>query len=136
MNPSRYAKGSGRPPVHLASISTEDSAAGHLVFAGGVCGDRHVPFCSRDELLGMLKDLILARVPFSVGGMCPGPADEVGLLIDNAELTGACIELSWIGSQQWMVRESANASGAWQQEPDASRIANLMFNPDSLKRAD
>ncbi|POA50400.1 hypothetical protein C1893_02315 [Pseudomonas sp. MPR-ANC1] len=136
MNTSRYAKGSGRPPVHLASINTEGSAAGHLVFAGGVAGDRHVPFCSHDELLGMLKDLICARVPFSVGGMCPGPADEVGLLIDNAELTGPCIELSWTGSQQWIVRETANASGEWQQEPDASEIANLIFNPDSLKRAD
>lgn len=133
MNTPRYAKGSGQPPVHLASINSSDSTTGDLVFAGSAAGERTMPFTSHAELVRLLNELMLARVPFAVGGMCPGPADEAALLIANAELAGPYLELSWTGPQQWVVRQISNSCDQWQLESDASRIANTSFDPESLK---
>ncbi|WP_311775969.1 hypothetical protein [Pseudomonas baetica] len=130
----RYAKGSGQAPAHLASINAADSQTGDLVFAGAVAGQRHVSFASHAELLAILNALILERVPFAVGGMCPGPADEVGLLIANKELAGPYLELSWTGPQQWLVRQIGYASSEWQQVPDACEIANISFSEETLIR--
>ncbi|MFJ2279965.1 hypothetical protein ACIOUG_02375 [Pseudomonas sp. NPDC087803] len=133
MNTPRYAKGSGQPPVHLAAINSSDSTTGHLVFAGAAAGERTMLFTSNAELVHLLNELMLARVPFAVGGMCPGPADEVALLIANAQLVGPYLELSWTGPQQWVVRQMANNPGQWQLAADLSEIANTSFDPESLK---
>ncbi|PMQ09300.1 Glutathione-dependent formaldehyde-activating enzyme [Pseudomonas sp. AD21] len=135
MNTPRYAKGSGQPPVHLASINSTDSMTGHLLFAGVAAGERKITFTSHAELVRLLNELMLARVPFAAGGMCPGPADEASVLIADAELAGPYLELSWTGPQQWVVRQITDTCGQWQLAPDISEIANTSFDPDSLKSA-
>ncbi|WDR37833.1 hypothetical protein NN484_08860 [Pseudomonas serboccidentalis] len=132
MNTPRYAKGSGQPPVHLASINSTDSTTGYLMFAGAAAGERKITFTSHAERVRLLNELMLARVPFAVGGMCPGPADEVALLIASAALAGPYLELSWTGPQQWVVRQMTNSADQWQLEPDVSEIANTSFDPVSL----
>lgn len=132
MNTPRYAKGYGQPPVYLASINSTDSMTGNLVFAGAAAGKIHMAFTSHVELIRLLNALMLARVPFAVGGMCPGPAEEAGLLITNGELAGNYIELSWTGPQEWVLRQMTNRCDQWQLEPEVSKIANTSFDPESL----
>lgn len=128
----RYVKGSGRPPLHLASIDSSGAVAGDLVFTLANAAVLRIAFACHTERVGMLQRLIAERVPFAVGGMCPGPADEVGLLIDNGALTGPHLELSWSGPQQWVVREIAKNAHDWLPESDIGKITNPSFDPHSL----
>lgn len=127
----RYSKGSGLPPVHLSWVSSEDSVTGDLVFAHPVSGEHRVPCASRAELLDMFNTLVLKRVALAVGGMLPGPADEIAMLI-----AGPYVELSWSGPQQWTLRETINGASEWQPVPEADGIANVSFDPESLRRTD
>lgn len=130
----RYSKGSGRPPTHLTLISSLDADTGSLVFAHTEVGGEHrVHYTSRVELLSMLNSLLRQRVPIAVGGMLPGPADEVDMLIANEVLEGPYIELSWSGPQQWTLREIGATAAQWQPEPDTRNMANVSFDPESLK---
>jgi hypothetical protein len=81
----------------------------------------------------MLDSLLRQRVPIAVGGMLKGPADEVDMLIANEVLEGPYIELSWSGPQQWTLREIDFTIAEWQPVPDARCMANVSFNPKSLK---
>jgi hypothetical protein len=83
----------------------------------------------------MLNSLLRQRVPIAVGGMFPGPTDEVDMLIANEVLEGPYIELSWSGPQQWTLREIDSTIAEWQPVPDASSMANVSFDPESLKRS-
>jgi hypothetical protein len=130
----RYTKGSGTPPIHLASIDWGNPESGEFIFSGA-CEHRE-PFTSRPRFLSRLQQLIQQRVPLAIGGMCPGPADEVALLIAKKELQGLYIELSWTGSQRWILREVSGDSEQWELEPDASKIANSTYNPMTLNGSD
>jgi hypothetical protein len=129
----RYSKGSGRPPTHLALISSVDADTGSLVFAHTEVGEHRVPYTSRAELLSLLNSLLRQRVPIAVGGMFPGPADEVDRLIANEVLEGPYIELSWSGPGQWTLREIDGIAGQWQLVADTRSMANVSFDPESLK---
>ena len=129
----RYSTGSGPPPTHLTLISSVDAETGSLVFADTEVGKHRVHYTSRAELLSMLNSLLRQRVPIAVGGMLPGPADEVDMLIANDVLEGPYIELSWSGPGQWTLREIDATAGHWQQVPDARSMANVSFDPKSLK---
>ncbi|SMQ23155.1 hypothetical protein SAMN04488483_0803 [Pseudomonas helmanticensis] len=83
----------------------------------------------------MLNSLLRQRVPIAVGGMLPGPADEVDMLIANAVLEGPYIALSWSGPEQWTLREIDSSIAEWQPVPDAQSMANVSFDPRSLKRS-
>lgn len=82
----------------------------------------------------MLNSLLRLRVPIAVGGMLPGPADEVDILIANEVLEGPYIELSWSGAKQWTLREIDTTTAEWQPVPGARTMANVSFDPKSLKR--
>lgn len=129
----RYAKGSGHPPLHLASITANGAEAGELRFTLANAEVLRIAFASHAEQVRMLERLITERVPFAVGGMCPGPADEVDMLIATAELAGPYIELAWTAPQQWVVRETSSVASEWLQVAEASMIANPSFDPNSLK---
>ncbi|MFZ3283935.1 hypothetical protein [Pseudomonas sp.] len=129
----RYSTGSGRPPTHLTLISSVDTETGSLVFADTEIGEHSVQYTSRAELLSMLNSLLRQRVPIAVGGMLPGPADEVDVLIASKLLEGPYIELSWSGPGRWTLREIDATAGQWQQVPDARSMANVSFDPGSLK---
>ncbi|MCV2223799.1 MULTISPECIES: hypothetical protein [Pseudomonas] len=92
-------------------------------------------YTSHAELLCMLNILLRQRVPIAVGGMLPGPADEVEMLIANEVLEGPYIELSWSGPQQWTLREIDSTTAEWQSVPSAQSMANVTFDPKSLKRS-
>jgi hypothetical protein len=83
----------------------------------------------------MLNILLRQRVPIAVGGMLPGPADEVDMLTANELLEGPYIELSWSGPQQWTLREIDSTTAEWQPVPSAQSMANVTFDPKSLKRS-
>jgi hypothetical protein len=129
----RYSKGSGRPPTHLTLISSLDADTGSLVFADTEGGEHRVHYTSRVELLSLLKSLLRQHVPIAVGGMLPGPADEVDRLIANEVLEGPYIELSWSGPGQWTLREIDGTAGQWQLVADTRSMANVSFDPESLK---
>jgi hypothetical protein len=114
-------------------ISSVDSVSGSLVFAYTEVGDYRVHYTSRAELLCILNSLLHQRVPIAVGGMLPGPADEVDILIANKVLEGPYIELSWSGPQQWTLREIDSTTAEWQPVPDIRSMANVSFDPKSLK---
>ncbi|MGF6488081.1 hypothetical protein ABH904_001854 [Pseudomonas frederiksbergensis] len=121
--------------MHLTLISSVDSVMGNLVFACPGVEEYRMQYTSRAELLYMLNSLLRQRVPFAVGGMLPGPADEVDMLIANKVLEGPYIELSWSGPQQWTLREIDATTAEWQPVPDARSMANVSFDPKSLKRS-
>lgn len=129
----RYSRGSDRPPTHLALISSGDADTGSLVFAHTEVGEYSVHYTSRAELLSMLNSLLRQRVPIAVGGMLPGPADEVHMLIAKELLEGPYIELSWSGPRQWTLREIDATTGQWQLVADTRSMANVSFDPKSLK---
>ncbi|TMU76877.1 hypothetical protein FGA82_19405 [Pseudomonas fluorescens] len=129
----RYSKGSGRPPTHLTLISSVDADSGSLVFADSEVGEHGVHYTSRAELLSLLNSLLRQRVPIAVGGMLPGPADEVDMLIASKALDGPYIELSWSGPGHWTLREKDATAGQWQLVADARSMANVSFDPLSLK---
>jgi hypothetical protein len=110
-----------------------DADTGSLVFAHSEVGEHRVPYTSRAELLSLLNSLLRQRVPIAVGGMLPGPADEVDMLIANDVLEGPYIELSWSGPGQWTLREIDGTAGQWQPIPDARSMANVSFDPQSLR---
>ncbi|WP_285415891.1 hypothetical protein [Pseudomonas sp. efr-133-TYG-5] len=133
---SRYAKGQGTAPVHLAAIDAGADGAGSLLFSEPLAVHRRVPFATQAELLRLLARLLRERVPLAVGGMCPGPADAVALLIAGNQLAGPFIELSWSGPQQWTVREIPDtATTEWAAVADAATIAAMAFDPGSLQRS-
>lgn len=129
---SRYAKGQGQAPLHLALIHCAADESGYLQLTDNAGAAHRVPFRSHAERLSLLTRLIRERVPMAVGGMCPGPADEVALLIANSEHSGPFIELSWTAPQQWIVREIAGDTVEWEAESDVARIANTTFDPGLL----
>jgi hypothetical protein len=129
---SRYAKGQGQAPLHLALIHCAADESGYLQLTDNAGAAHRVPFSSHAERLSLLTRLIGERVPMAVGGMCPGPADEVALLIANKALNGPYIELSWTAPQQWIVREIAGDTMEWEAESDVARIADTSFDPGFL----
>ncbi len=129
---SRYVKGQGKAPLHLALIHSISSESGYLQLTDNAGAEHRIPFSSHAERLRLLASLIRERVPMAVGGMCPGPADEVALLIANKALNGPYIELSWTAPQQWIVREIAGDTVEWEAESDVARIANTSFDPGFL----
>jgi hypothetical protein len=80
-----------------------------------------------------MRSLLRQHVPIAVGGMLPGPADEVDRLIANEVLEGPYIELSWSGPGQWTLREIDGTAGQWQLVADTRSMANVSFDPESLK---
>ena len=129
---SRYAKGQGQAPLHLALIHSATDESGYLQLVDKAGAEHRVLFSSHAERLSLLTRLIRERVPMAVGGMCPGPADEVALLIANKALNSPFIELSWTAPQQWIVREIAGNTVGWVAESDVASIANTSFDPGFL----
>lgn len=131
----RYARGFGQAPTHVSSIHRERLNKGTFVFSDSN-GQKQVSFVTHAEFLDLLRKLMAASVPLSVGGHCPGPADEVAMLIASGELNGSYIEISWSGPEQWIVREILKSATEWEQVSAPFLFANTSFNPDALKRAD
>lgn len=130
----RYARGSGQAPTHLSYIRRERLSIGTFVFSDSSV-QKQVSFVTHAEFLDLLRKLMAASVPLSVGGHCSGPADEVAMLIAEGELNGSYIEISWSGPGQWVVREIVKSATEWEQVSSPSLFANTSFNPDALKRA-
>ena len=130
----RYFQGTGEAPVHLASIVHERGNGGRLLFR--VDGhESAVAFDSKPDLLSKLQAIIAQSVPLSIGGHCPGPADEVGMLISSGKLIHPYVEISWSAPECWMVREITEGAVEWESTGELSDIANQSFNPDALTHA-
>jgi len=131
---ARYFKGAGKPPAHLASINYEGAESGSLILTDTSGATYRQPFTSHAALLSLLGRLMHERVPFAVGGMCPGPADEVALLIEQGELEGDWVELSWSGAQEWMLREIRASTSEWEIQAAPDLIVNTSFDPGQFQR--
>ncbi len=130
----RYARGTGQAPTHVSAIHRKRLNRGTFVFSDGN-NQKQVSFVTHAEFLDLLQKIMAASVPLSVGGHCPGPADEVAMLIAAGELKGSYIEITWSGPNQWVVREIVKSTTEWEQVSAPSLFTNTSFNPDALKPA-
>jgi hypothetical protein len=131
----RYADGEGQPPIHVASINRDMFGKGSFSFAGRGGENCQVAFTTKSEFLTLLHVLMAESVAFSVGGHCPGPAEEVAMLIAKGEVKGCYTEIAWSGPERWTVREIGKGIAPWELVADPSRIANTSFDPHTLSRA-
>jgi hypothetical protein len=124
------------PPIHVASTNRERGGKGAFIFAGQGGEGHKMEFTSSVECLAIFGTLMAESVPFSIGGHCSGPAEEVALLISTGELHGSYIEIFWSGPEKWTVREIGEGAPPWERVAQPGLIANTSFNPDALTRAD
>ena len=130
----RYFQGTGEAPIHLASLVHERGTSGRLLFRGEG-HESAVVFASKPDLLSKLQAIMAQLVPLSIGGHCPGPADEVRMLVPLAKLNHPYVEISWSAPGRWIVREITEGAVEWESAGDLSDITNQPFNPDALTRA-
>ena len=127
----RYARCTGTPPRHLASIHRE---RGELCFDGGGHPKRRINIGSGAEQDRLLAWLVAERVPVASDQRIDGPAERAMRLADAGRITGPVIELSWHGPGAWQLRERCPGAVEWVEAP-AVEFACLDFD-SSLIEAD
>jgi hypothetical protein len=126
----RYANGRGRAPRHVVSIiGAAPNFEVRVSLPGGWrdwLGFEKVHTCKDHAAVkAELIKLALERVPLSVGGMIPGPSDELCLMLDRDGWPPGFhyLEIAWRGPGEWVIREITEQSHdlttgvEWRQVP-------------------
>ncbi len=60
---------------------------------------------TQTEFIHLREQLALDRVPFSVGGPIPGPAEDMKSAQQSGQLSVSFLSISWRGANQWVIHE-------------------------------
>jgi hypothetical protein len=128
----RYFIGTGEPPIHVSDIQV--GSCPQVTYKGGGRSETKFDCESKETFLALLLDLQQHRVPFSVGGHFPGPADTLVMSLQSKGFNGFFVQISWYGPNKWEVREMDKETVEWQEAANLEDIANTSFNPDAQER--
>lgn len=126
----RFAKGTGKAPIYLSAIIRQSHGRGEFVFGQD---EARVRFTSSRQFIEIFQMLIERSVALSVGGLCPGPADEASMLLASGELIGEHVEISWSSPEHWVVREMKHGALEWEEVLDHGCIVNNSFKADDFQ---
>ena len=110
----RYCLGKGSAPRHVADFEQQGKRGGFVV-RDEAGSDSRLEFKDHAELHSRIEILIAQRVPFSIGGMCPGPADVLHYWFRERGVSPEYLEISWRGPDDWIVREIVESANEWQE---------------------
>lgn len=110
----RYCSGKGPAPRHVADFH-QQGKRGSFIVRDEAGSDSKLEFNGTAELQSHMETLIAQRVPFSVGGMCPGPADALHYWFRERGISPAYLEISWRAPDDWIIREIFEPATEWQE---------------------
>lgn len=111
----RYCFGIGSAPLHVIDFKKQGKR-GCIVVRDESGADSILEFKSCAGLQSCIETLVAQRVPFSIGGMCPGPADTLHYWFQERGVSPEYLEISWRGPDDWVIREIVEgATDEWQE---------------------
>ena len=119
----RYSHGKGSAPRHVSDFQ-QHGKKGWLVVRDESGSEARLEFAHHAELQSHIEELIAQRVPFSIGGMCPGPAEVLHHWFVKRDITPDYLEISWQGPDDWIVREIVEGATEWQKVSIGPLLSN------------
>lgn len=122
----RFSIGKGSAPRHVCDVLQQGKRA-RIVIRDEAANESAINCTDNADFSAHITSLIKARVPFSVGGMSPGPAEAVHYWFSENGLPAEYLEISWRGPDDWVVREVVAGATEWQETPLRDLLANNSF---------